>query len=686
MGNSPPNIGAYGVESFNGGGTSFTLSKTATTATVLLFIDGVRQTPGDAYSVSGTTLTTTGTTPSGTDNVTVQFLGDVVDFGEPSDDSVTSAKMADDAVGVAELSATGTASSSTYLRGDNSWATISEYDDSGLQDDIAILGFKVASNGSLGKYDLVDQAIDDFQDATGIDSSLSSEDTRDSTGKYYSGSIGGNDSFTELLLHMDGSDGGTTFTDSSSNGLTVTSNGGAHTDTTVKKFGTASAEFDGSDDYLSIADNAIFFTKFKSYSYECWVRFKSLPSSGNAMNIWSQNHDNHSGQYFRLTNNSGTYEWRWMIYSASDSNQISLHCSDSVAIDTWYHVVCARNGETCQIFVDGVSLGSETISDSSEWLEDYNRNFEIGRWSSSAASEAYLDGYIDEFRFSAGNDVDRTDRTSDIAVTSSFTWAFSSSGNTDGEYLVNGLESDDDDGGGWMPSMTVDSSDYVRFDFGSGKIYKSCEWLIDSSGASDGTWKWQGSNDAASWTDIGSSFSLGYNSDSNLNRFNISSNLRANTTSYRYYQLTGVSGSTNTSGRRLGCYFGTTNGGARWGANFSVNTVAYEGITDMTLVSTATTAEATPTTGDIVMTYTNGAGTATVNTDLKAYVSRDNGTTWTQATLSSEGTTGGHTILTAHNVDISSQPSGTSMRYKIETLNQSASKETRIQAVSLGWS
>ena len=106
---------------------------------------------------------------------------------------------------------------------------------------------------------------------------------------------------------------------------------------------------------------------------------------------------------------------------------------------------------------------------------------------------------------------------------------------------------------------------------------------------------------------------------------------------------------------------------------------------DMTLVSNASTADSAPTTGDIVMTYTNGAGTATVNTDLKAYVSRDDGTTWTQATLSSEGTTGGHTILTAHNVDISSQPSGTSMRYKIETLNQSASKETRIQAVSLGW-
>ena len=38
------------------------------------------------------------------------------------DGEVKNADMADDAVGVAELSATGTASSSTFLRGDNSWA------------------------------------------------------------------------------------------------------------------------------------------------------------------------------------------------------------------------------------------------------------------------------------------------------------------------------------------------------------------------------------------------------------------------------------------------------------------------------------------------------------------------------------------------------------------------------------
>jgi len=165
IGNQPPDTGAYDVESFNGGGTSFTLKKSATTPSVLLFIDGVRQTPTDAYSVSGVTLTTTATTPSGTDNVTVMFMGDVVDIGTPSDDTVSTAKIQDDAVtaaklansinteiaantakvtnathtgdvtgataltiaadavDIAMLSATGTASATTFLRGDNAWAS-----------------------------------------------------------------------------------------------------------------------------------------------------------------------------------------------------------------------------------------------------------------------------------------------------------------------------------------------------------------------------------------------------------------------------------------------------------------------------------------------------------------------------------------------------------------------------------
>ena len=106
----------------------------------------------------------------------------------------------------------------------------------------------------------------------------------------------------------------------------------------------------------------------------------------------------------------------------------------------------------------------------------------------------------------------------------------------------------------------------------------------------------------------------------------------------------------------------------------------------MTLISNAQTAEAVPTNGDLVMTISNGTGTTTVNTDIKAYITRDGSDYTTAVTLVDQGDTGGHTILIANGVDLTGETSGTSMRWKIETLNQSASKETRIQAVSLGWS
>ena len=108
----------------------------------------------------------------------------------------------------------------------------------------------------------------------------------------------------------------------------------------------------------------------------------------------------------------------------------------------------------------------------------------------------------------------------------------------------------------------------------------------------------------------------------------------------------------------------------------------------LTLVSNATTAESAPTKGDIVMTYTNGAGTTVLNTDLTAEFSADDGATWTSTTLVAQGNTGSaspHFIVAAHDVTRTST-SGTSMRYRIKTLNQTALKETRIQAVSLGWS
>ena len=107
---------------------------------------------------------------------------------------------------------------------------------------------------------------------------------------------------------------------------------------------------------------------------------------------------------------------------------------------------------------------------------------------------------------------------------------------------------------------------------------------------------------------------------------------------------------------------------------------------DLTLQSVATTAESAPTKGDIVILIEDASGTATINTDIKAYISRNGSAFSSAVTLVDEGDWGTNKrILAAHNVDISGITSGTSMKYKITTHNQSTSKETKIHGTSLAW-
>jgi hypothetical protein len=105
----------------------------------------------------------------------------------------------------------------------------------------------------------------------------------------------------------------------------------------------------------------------------------------------------------------------------------------------------------------------------------------------------------------------------------------------------------------------------------------------------------------------------------------------------------------------------------------------------MTLASDAYTAQAAPTTARIILDEYTSTGSSTLNTDIKAYASRDNGTTYTQITLADQGTIETTHRLLSGSVDISGQPSGTSVKYKIETLNQSSSKTTRVYGTSMAW-
>lgn len=92
---------------------TYTLSYAVTNPQDLaLFINNVRQNPNDAYTVSGTTLTLSSAI-TGSDTMYAVFLGKSVETIAPAVGSVT----------LGMLSASGTKDSSTFLRGDNTFAS-----------------------------------------------------------------------------------------------------------------------------------------------------------------------------------------------------------------------------------------------------------------------------------------------------------------------------------------------------------------------------------------------------------------------------------------------------------------------------------------------------------------------------------------------------------------------------------
>ena len=100
---------------------------------------------------------------------------------------------------------------------------------------------------------------------------------------------------------------------------------------------------------------------------------------------------------------------------------------------------------------------------------------------------------------------------------------------------------------------------------------------------------------------------------------------------------------------------------------------------DMTLIGNALTASSAPTKGFITV-QAKGVDAITTS-DLTAEISRDNGTTFTAATLTAGSENGGF-INYEGTADISGQPSGTSMKYRVKTLN---TKEVRVSGVVLRW-
>jgi hypothetical protein len=156
------------------------------------------------------------------------------------------------------------------------------------------------------------------------------------------------DSYTKLLLHMNGTDASTTF-------------------------------LDGPYD--------------PDFTIEFWVRFNALPVASGFMSMFEQGPAIANRQLIQIYNNAGTYVLNYKVKVASaDQIIIGKNTNPNLATNTWYHFAVVRSGNTFYLFQDGTSLGTTTDSDE---VPDYAGSCYIG---SSVTNTINMNGWLDEFR------------------------------------------------------------------------------------------------------------------------------------------------------------------------------------------------------------------------------------------------------------------------------------------------
>ena len=157
-------------------------------------------------------------------------------------------------------------------------------------------------------------------------------------------------SSVQLLLPGD-----TSIADASSYSRSVTAVGGAGVSTAQKRWGAGSLAFNGSGQYLSVADSSDGFAfGAGDFCYEFW--FRSTATNAYCAML-TRPYNSPGGILLSLNGSSGN--GRPEIYWREYANAMFLQSDTGGFNDgAWHHYAFNRSGTTCRLYIDGILRGS----------------------------------------------------------------------------------------------------------------------------------------------------------------------------------------------------------------------------------------------------------------------------------------------------------------------------------------
>lgn len=199
----------------------------------------------------------------------------------------------------------------------------------------------------------------------------------------------------ELLLHMEGANGSTTFTDSSSRASTFAALGNAQISTARSKFGSASGLFDGTGDRITTPDRTGLRLGTSDFTIEAFVYPDSAGINTNR-GIYTKRASNAVFREVTIYITSGN---RFEFLGTFNGTTWGLVITDAATIthNQWYHIAMTRSGSSFFAFVNGTQVGTGTNAGALTAAAD---DCVVGALGANGDFSFY--GNIDEFRFTKG--------------------------------------------------------------------------------------------------------------------------------------------------------------------------------------------------------------------------------------------------------------------------------------------
>lgn len=165
-----------------------------------------------------------------------------------------------------------------------------------------------------------------------------------------------------LLLHMDGTDGSSTFIDNSPNAFTVTAHSNAQIDTALSKFGGASGLFGGGTDHISVADNAAFAFGSGNFSIECFLYWP-----GTSSGFWGiLGKRSTSAVYGPFTFGVDASNGRPAFYASTSGSSwnVALAPATALTVGIFNYLNVRRTSNLWELSLNGTTIASQTVSGS----------------------------------------------------------------------------------------------------------------------------------------------------------------------------------------------------------------------------------------------------------------------------------------------------------------------------------